>query len=61
MTHAPVTKMRLGSDGTNYLNGHIESIEYYNQRMLNSALQVVSSPAGYRSIIRPVLSEAVVS
>jgi hypothetical protein len=51
-----VTQMRLGSDGTNYLNGHIEAVEYYDQRLLNSALQVASSSAGYRSIIQPLIN-----
>jgi hypothetical protein len=56
-----VTQMRLGSDGTNYLNGHLQSIEYYDERILNSNLQVVSSPAGYRSIIGPVLRDSIIS
>jgi hypothetical protein len=56
-----VTQMRLGSDGTNYLNGHLQSIEYYNERILNSNLQVVSSPAGYRSIIGPVLRDSIIT
>jgi hypothetical protein len=55
------TQMRLGSDGTNYLNGHLQSIEYYNERILNSNLQVVSSPAGYRSIIGPVLRDSIIT
>jgi hypothetical protein len=55
-----VTQMRIGSDGTNYLNGHIESIEYYDQRILNSSMQVVSSPAGYRSIIGPVMRDTII-
>jgi hypothetical protein len=56
-----VTQARLGSDGTNYLNGHLEAIEYYDERIPNSALQVVSSTAGYRSIIRPVFRDAIIS
>jgi hypothetical protein len=55
-----VTQMRIGSDGTNYLNGHIESIEYYDQRLLNASMQVVSSPAGYRSIIGPVMRDTII-
>jgi hypothetical protein len=51
-----VTQMRLGSDGTNYLNGHIEAVEYYDQRLLNFALQVASSSAGYRSIVQPIIN-----
>jgi hypothetical protein len=26
-----VTQARLGSDGTNYLNGHLATINYYDQ------------------------------
>lgn len=55
------TQARLGSDGTNYLNGYIEQIEYYNERVLDASLQVVSSPAGYRSIISPVILDAIIS
>jgi hypothetical protein len=56
-----VTQARLGSDGTNYLNGHLEAIEYYNERIPNSALQVVSSTAGYQSIIGSVFRDAIIS
>lgn len=55
-----VTQMRLGSDGTNYLNGHIEAVEYYDQRLLGASLQVVSSPSGYRSIIGPVMRDTII-
>lgn len=56
-----VTQARLGSDGTNYLNGHLEAIEYYDERIPNSALQVVSSTTGYRSIIGSVFRDAIIS
>jgi len=56
-----VTQARLGSDGANYLNGHIEAIEYYDERIPNSALQVVSSTAGYQSIIGSVFRGAIIS
>jgi hypothetical protein len=56
-----VTQARLGSDGTNYLNGHLEAIEYYDERVLNASLQVVSSTAGYRSIINPVFRDTIIS
>lgn len=56
-----VTQARLGSDGINYLNGHIEAIEYYDERIPNSALQVVSSTAGYQSIIGSVFRDAIIS
>jgi hypothetical protein len=56
-----ITQARLGSDGTNYLNGHIEAIEYYDERVLNASLQVISSAAGYRSIIGPVFRDAIIS
>jgi hypothetical protein len=56
-----VTQARLGSDGTNYLNGHLEAIEYYDERALNASLQVLSSAAGYRSIIGPVFRDSIIS
>jgi hypothetical protein len=56
-----VTQARLGSDGTNYLNGYLEAIEYYDARMLNASLQVVSSTAGYQSIINPVFADTIIS
>jgi hypothetical protein len=56
-----VTQARLGSDGTNYLNGNLQTIEYYNERIRNSTLQVVSSTAGYQSIISPVISDVIIS
>lgn len=56
-----VTQARLGSDGTNYLNGHLEAIEYYEKRVLSASLQVVSSTAGYRSIIGPVFRGSIIS
>jgi hypothetical protein len=56
-----VTQARLGSDGTNYLNGHLESVEYYDERVLSASLQVVSSTAGYRSIIGPVFRDTIIS
>jgi hypothetical protein len=56
-----VTQARLGSDGTNYLNGHLEAIEYYDERVLNGSLQLVSSAAGYRSIIGSVFRDAIIS
>lgn len=56
-----VTQARLGSDGTNYLNGHLEAVEYYDGRVLSASLQVVSSTAGYRSIIGPAFRDAIIS
>jgi hypothetical protein len=56
-----VTQARLGSDGTNYLNANLAGIEYYNERIRNSTLQVVSSTAGYQSIISPVISDVIIS
>ena len=55
------TQARLGSDGTNYLNGYLESVEYYGDRILNSTLQVISSTAGYKSIISPVILDVIIS
>ena len=54
-----VTQARLGSDGTNYLNGHLESVDYYNERVLNAGIQVISSSAGLRSIFKPVLKTSI--
>jgi hypothetical protein len=56
-----VTQARLGSDGTNYLNGHLEAVEYYDERVLNASLQVLSSQAGRRSIIGPVFRDSIIS
>jgi hypothetical protein len=56
-----VNQARIGSDGTNYLNGRIESIEYYAERLLSSNLQVISSSTGYRSIIVPVIRDTIIS
>lgn len=54
-----VTQARLGSDGTNYLNGHIEAIEYYDERVTNATLQKIASAKGYRSILQPVFRNGV--
>lgn len=51
-----VTQARLGSDGTNYLNGWLESIEYYDTPSTSAGLQVLSSAAGYRSMIRSMIN-----
>ena len=51
-----VNQARLGSDGTNYLNGWLESIEYYDTPPTNADLQVLSSTAGYRSMIRSMIN-----
>jgi hypothetical protein len=37
-----VTQARLGSDGTNYLNGHIQTIRYWPQRIINAEVQAFS-------------------
>jgi hypothetical protein len=50
------TQARLGSDGTNYLNGHLQSIEYYGEQVTPANLQVLSSAAGYRSMIRSLIN-----
>lgn len=56
-----VTQMRLGTDGTEYLDGYIQSVEYYDTYLGGASLQVVSSVAGYRSIIGPVIRGAIIS
>jgi hypothetical protein len=53
------SQARLGSDGTNYLNGHLEVIEYYDTRLTNADLQVLSSSAGRRSMIQPILQPVI--
>lgn len=50
-----VTQARLGCDGTNYLNGHIEAIKYYNRRLPSAELQALSSVAGSKGIIHSIL------
>ena len=37
-----VTQARLGSNGTNYLNGHIQTIRYWPQRIINTEVQAFS-------------------
>jgi hypothetical protein len=37
-----VTQARLGSDGTNYLNGHLQTIRYWPQRITNAETQAFS-------------------
>lgn len=34
-----VTQARLGSDGTNYLNGHLQTVRYWPQRIINAEVQ----------------------
>lgn len=56
-----VTQMRLGSDGTNYLNGHLQAVEYWPLRLSNAGLQTASSTAGYQSIIHPVSRDTIIT
>lgn len=56
-----VTQMRLGSDGTNYLNGHLQAVEYWPLRLSNASLQNASSTAGYQSIIHPVSRDTIIT
>jgi len=37
-----VTQARLGSDGTNYLNGHLQNVRYWPQRIINAEVQAFS-------------------
>jgi hypothetical protein len=37
-----VTQARLGSDGTNYLNGHLQNLRYWPQRIINAEVQAFS-------------------
>jgi hypothetical protein len=37
-----VTQARLGSDGTNYLNGHLQTVRYWPQRIINAEVQAFS-------------------
>jgi hypothetical protein len=37
-----VTQARLGSDGTNYLNGWLQSLRYWPQRLTNAEVQAFS-------------------
>lgn len=37
-----VTQARLGSDGTNYLNGHLQTIRYWPQRLIDTEIQAFS-------------------
>lgn len=37
-----VTQARLGSDGANYLNGQLQSVRYWPQRIINAEVQAFS-------------------
>lgn len=37
-----VTQARLGADGTNYLNGHLQTVRYWPQRIINAEVQAFS-------------------
>lgn len=37
-----VTQARLGSDGSNYLSGHLQTIRYWPQRIINAEVQAFS-------------------
>lgn len=37
-----VTQARLGSDGTNYLNGNLQTLRYWPQRIINAEVQAFS-------------------
>ncbi len=37
------TRLQIGTDGTNYLNGHISRLAYYPRRLSNSVLQGLTS------------------
>lgn len=37
-----VTQARLGSDGTNYLNGNLQTVRYWPQRIINEEVQAFS-------------------
>jgi len=37
-----VTQARLGNDGTNYLNGHLQNLRYWPQRLTNAEIQAFS-------------------
>lgn len=37
-----VTQARLGSDGTNYLNGQLQTVRYWPQRITNAEIQAFS-------------------
>lgn len=56
-----VTQTRLGCDGTNYLNGHLQTIEYYNRKLTNGTLQQLASSAGRFSVLSPILRQVVQS
>lgn len=36
------TQARLGSDGSNYLNGHLQTLRYWPQRIINAEMQAFS-------------------
>ncbi len=56
-----VSQLRLGSDGTNYLNGHLQSLDYYNSQFSNANLQFLTSAQGYNSTLRPVFADSILT
>lgn len=42
VTVPTVTQARLGTDGTNYLNGWLQTVRYWPQRLLNAEIQAFS-------------------
>lgn len=61
VTIPTVIQARLGCDGTNYLNGHLQMIEYYNRKPTNETLQQLASSAGRFSVLSPILRQVVQS
>lgn len=48
-----VNQMRLGSDGTNYLNGWLETLDYC---LTDADLQLAATSAGRRGILRSMIN-----
>jgi len=54
-----VTQMRIGSDGTNYLNGTIQAIDYYDQALFPSKLQLLSATTGRKSVMNSIMGSVI--
>jgi hypothetical protein len=52
-----VTQLRIGNDSTNYFNGRIQKIEYWNIKFVNSGLQVLSGKVGAKSLLSSIFKQ----
>lgn len=44
---------------TNYLNGNLQAVEYYDERVSDAGLRMLASTAGRRSMLRPIINQII--